>query len=236
MQVIFNKMNSKSNMLKFFKYMIALVLCLAPLAAQEGMLVEEEVVNTRFGPYYSFKAGINGGNTPMGRQNAITFNGIPDFGALIIFPLGNSPNIGVALDLGYSTFSFGTKNFDTGEKYSETFSYVAFTPSMYFGGFLLGLSVGFPVAANWGANIDIDKLNIISDIRLNYTYILKADEVGSLGVFLQASYMLTGAFKDFGGDDPLKEYIPAVTPQTLNNYYNPRVVSLSLGVNYLFNM
>jgi hypothetical protein len=223
-------------MYKILVYIIFGIISIFPSIAQDEFNEEQTSVYTRFGPYYAFKAGVNGGNTPLGRQNAVSFNGIPDFGAMLIMPIGGSENIGLGLDLGYTTFSFITKNYETGEKFTESFSYIAFAPNIYFSGFLLGLSVGFPVNADWGAKIDTDDLNIISDVRLNYTYFFKSDYIGSLGVYLQASYMLTGAFKDFSQGDPLKEYIPAVSPQVLNNNYNPRVVALSLGFTYLFNL
>lgn len=188
------------------------------------------------GTYFSFKAGVNGGNTPEGRQNGLSFNGIPDFGLIGYFPFDVEPDLGLLYDIGYNSYSFKMKSFSTDEKFTESFSYFSISARFFFTGFFLGFGINFPVRADFGATIDNSKLQTNYDVKLGWMYNVRTDEVGEFNVFVQGSYMLNGIFKDFGKDDPLKPYIPAVPPEEITNSFNPRAASLTIGINYMFNL
>jgi hypothetical protein len=201
---------------------------------------EEENVDTtiyfQIGPYFSFKGGLNGGNILQGRKNGAAFNGLPDFGVSVLLPLSHSSPLGIALDLGYSSYAFKQIGWDTPYTFTEFFSYVSVSPSIYFAGFLLGLNFGIPAVANFGSSIDVAKLNLLSEVRLTYRYTIEADDIGSLNIYVQAGYTLTGIYKNFANDDPLKLYIPPTPPNEITNFFNPRIVSGSIGMIYLFNL
>lgn len=189
-----------------------------------------------WGPYLQLKAGVNGGNIPEGRKNAVLFNGVPDFGLSIYYPLGEFYDIGLMADLGMSTYAFGQKDVINAVQYDLKFSYLTFAPYFYFQGFMAGLALGYPLMADYGAEIDTKHVAFMAELRLSGMYPLYMDESGSLNAVLHAGYMLTGVYEDFPVDDALKEIIPALPPQVHTNKYNPRVISISLGINYLFNM
>jgi hypothetical protein len=201
---------------------------------------EQEPVDTmlhfKLGPYFSFKWGLNGGNILPGRKNSFAFNGLPDFGVSSFLPLSRTAPLAVTLDIGYSSYAFKQIGWDVPYKFTEFFSYVTINPGVYFAGFLLGLNFGFPAVANFGSSIDVAKLNFLSEVRLSYRYIVKSDDIGSLFIYLQAGYLLTGVYKNFQNNDPLKQYIPPPSQTQLTDYYNPRIVSATIGLSYLFNL
>jgi hypothetical protein len=188
------------------------------------------------GPFFSFKAGVNGNYTLDGRQNRASFNGIPDFGINSYFPLSQTSLLGVSIDLAYSTYSFTFKNFHTSDKYTQSTSYVTINPMFHFYQFQIGLNFGVPVKSDISETVSTSKIRAISEIRVGFTYPLLSYDEGRLSSFIQAGYMLSGLYYDYGRDDPLKEKIPAVPPQEISNKYNPRTISCSIGLIYHFNI
>ena len=189
------------------------------------------------GPYLSAKGGINGVNTPSGRKNGVAINTVPDFGITGYYPLSRTSNLGISLDIGYSTYSYLIKVSSLDKEFTHTYSYITLSPNFAFEFLLIGFNFGFPVKANYGPEIDIDKLDAISEFRIAVNIPLLKDETGSLNIFIQAGYMLTGIYDDFENDDPLiDEGVIPRQPNRLTNEHNPRAASLLIGLNYLFNL
>lgn len=192
------------------------------------------------GPYFSLKTGVNGGHVMDGRKNGLAFNGIPDFGATCFYPLGEETDLGMTFDLGLSTYAFVIKGVVGDEVFSEytnKFSYLAFAPNLHFDGFMAGFNFGYPLFANFGDKIDANKLNMMVEFRLAYLYPVMMDDDGTLNVFAQAGYMFTGIYDNYEEDDPLLEAIPPIPEgDEPSNKYNPRAISLSIGLTYLFNL
>ncbi len=195
------------------------------------------------GPTFAWKGGTNGITTPNGRKNGFAINKIPDFGLDLYLPLSLEWNVGAYIDLCYNTHSFFMKyNYDgTAKEYRNIdrfrFSYIALAPSFTYSGFTVGLSYGIPVSADWeGAKIDADKLNNLWEVRAGWTYPLYYDEAGRLNFYINLSYALNGVYENFTEDDPLKNIVPAIPPQIITNYYNPRPAGIQIGFNFLFNL
>lgn len=199
---------------------------------------QEQVAGTQFsiGPFLSVKAGVNGGNAPMGRQNAVHFNGLPDFGASGIIFLDNDRELGLGADLSYLTLSYRIEGYDVKKNFNLKYSYIALSPFFYFRGFSFGFNFGLPVNADFDADINTSILNPIVEVRLGALIPVMQDEDGSLNIIANASYTLNGLYKDFANDDPLLANIPANPEQNFTNKFNPRVVSVSVGINYMFNL
>ena len=188
------------------------------------------------GPYFALKAGINGGLVMDGRRNGISFNGIPDFGAQFFIPASAESDLGFTIDLGYSTYSYIIEGVNVDKKYTMKYHYVTLNPNFYFHWFMIGMNFGFPASANFGESIGTDILEMMVEFKLSGMFPLMTDESGSLNLNLQAGYMLTGIYKDFAKNDPLLPYIPEVPPETISSKFNPRAVSVSLGLSYLMNL
>jgi hypothetical protein len=192
--------------------------------------------NFQVGPYLGLKAGVNGGKNLDGRKNAFSFNGIPDFGASAFYYFDQDRTLGLACDLGMSSYTFGIKNIAGNKNFTEKFSYITLNPGFYFWRFVFGFNFGIPVSGSYGSDISTSKLSPLVELRLAGVIPVFSDETGTLNVNIQGGYMLTGVFKDFGQNDPLMTEIPPVPPQMITSSFNPRVVSLSVGISYLFNI
>lgn len=190
----------------------------------------------RVGPYLQLKAGVNGGNIPDGRKNAIAFNGIPDFGATCYVPLSLDSDLAATFDLGLSTYSFSFKDVHKGDVYQQKYSYINLAMNFHLYYTMMGFNFGLPVSADMeGREIKTDNLEIMAEFRLGAIIPLMQDEDGSLNIMVYAGYMMTGIYSDFEKDDPLKNLIPEIPPQEITQKFNPRAVSISIGLNYMFN-
>ncbi len=188
------------------------------------------------GPYLSLKAGVNAGNTMDGRKNGIAFTGIPDFGAQMYYPLSVESDLGFFCDLGLSNYAYFIEGVNVGKDYTLTYRYISISPRFYFNIFTFGFAFGVPVAADFGEEINTDHLGVLAELRLAAFIPLMSDESGSLNLNIEAGYMFAGIYSDFANNDPLLEYIPAVPPKVPSSKYNPRAVSLSIGISYLMNI
>ena len=216
-------------MLKKLFFLFALLIILNDLKAEPGQLLS-------VGPFLTFKGGVNGSEVLKGRKNKVTFNSIPDFGASCFVPLNETGKLAVIVDLAYSSYSFGIKDANGTKEFTENFSYVSLSPNFYFQGFYIGFNFGMPAAADFGSTIDVGKIATLTEIRVGGKIPLYTDDTGTLNFIIQGAYMLSGVFSDFENNDPLKNEIPPIPPDKLASQYNPRVVSASLGISYLFNI
>jgi hypothetical protein len=186
------------------------------------------------GPYFAFKGGVNGSNVQEGRKNAISIYPVPDFGATAFLPLIEDYSLAVSCDVGYSAYSYSLKDGSLGTKYDFHYGYLSLSPNFYFLYFFLGFNFGYPLHADFGETIDTKDLNIMAEFRVGVTYPLIYDESVSMNIFANAGYMLTGIYKNYQKGDPLKVLVPNIPPDFTTEAYNPRPVSFSIGLNYLF--
>ncbi len=200
-----------------------------------GAQAQEDFHYRSAGPFLAFKTGVNGGYIPTGRKNSVAFNGMPDLGFTLFYPLGEESDLGLLVDLAYTTYAYGIKGVDVNYDEALKYNYITLGPSIHFNGFTAGLNFGIPVGNNFGDKLDVDKMNFMVEVRLGYYYPVLNDEDGTLNVFAQAGYMLTGIYKNFTKDDPLLKIVPPTYPERFTDKYNPRAVSLMIGLNYLLN-
>ena len=204
---------------------------------------QERYFPPALGPTVAYKGGVNGFTNPQGRKNGIAFNNIPDVGITTYIPLDLIFNLGLYLDFMYNTntflmkYNYNPNKNDYMNKDRMRFSYFSISPTFNHAGFTIGFNYGMPVSADWeGVNIATSKLNNLIEIKAGYNYPIYFDEVGRLNLFINASYALNGVYKNFKEDDPLRNVSPAIPPQIITNYYNPRPASIQIGVNFLFNL
>jgi hypothetical protein len=231
---------------KKFKWMLLLAIFVffGLYSTPEAFSQEEKYFPPSIGPTMAYCASVNGFTNPQGRKNGFALNNIPDAGITLYLPLDYIYNLGLYFDFQYTTSTYLMKYGYDGakEEYSikdrMRFSYFSISPSFSHAGFMLGFSYKIPVSADWeGVTIGKGKLENIFEIKAGYTYPLYNDEVGRLNVFLNASYALSGIYKDFKNDDPLRTIVPSTDAnQIITNYYNPRPATIQLGFSFLFNL
>ncbi len=190
------------------------------------------------GIYIGFKEGVNAVNTPDGRRNGFSFSSVPDVGIKIEYPLKLNLPISLYSELSYSNYSFiikESKSSDVIKSFKHRISYITFTPGIIFDIINVGFSFGLPLSANYGPEIDLSHINTLVEVKAGANINLYQDELGVLKFNIQAGYMLSGIFSDYGTQDPLLEILPPKKPQTITDEFNPRVVSLMVGLTFLLN-
>lgn len=184
----------------------------------------------------SLGAGINGADIPLGRKNGVTINNVPNFGITSYYPISEDAPLGLTCDLEYMTYAYQIKDVATDEIYKHKYNYLYFNPSLYFHGFQFGFGFGIPLAASWNdVDISTDKLTMMSDFRMGYSYPLFADSTGRINMYISGSYMLSTIYDDFPKNDPLDGKITPEPTNPITDFYNPRAVTLIIGFNYIFN-
>lgn len=201
----------------------------------EAKSQDEELYPLSIGPLLSGKMGINGVDTPLGRQNGLAISQLPDFGITAYFPASTYADLGALISIEYASYSFMLNDFDRDIKYQHNLQYVTFSASFYFDKFWLGFGAGLPVGANYeGIEISTDIIDMMADVRIGFMYPIYYDEDARLNLFVEGAYMLTGIFDDYPKNDPLAEVIPPFESDPITDVFNPRAASFRIGFNYLF--
>jgi len=186
------------------------------------------------GPYFGFKAGVNGQNVQLGRKNGVSLYPVPDFGVSSFLSLNEDYSLGISLDLGYSTYSYTLIDSRFNDKYNFHFAYLTLNPIFYFIYYGIGFTIGYPLNADFGESIPTENLSFIAEFNISFTYPILFDEDIAMNFFAKAGYFLTGVYKNYKEHDPLKDKIPEVPPDHTSEAFNPRPISLLIGLNYLF--
>lgn len=200
--------------------------------------------NIFLGPYVLLKVGVNGASTPQGSKSSINFNGTPDLGITAKWMFDRYSALGVVGDVGYSTYSFriGPDNANEATNASTIIfkpSYFTIVPSIYLSGFTLGVAFGIPVAYSvqsakgddMSALFLADTRDLTSpliELRVGGMIPVVKSETGTLSILIQGGYMVTGMVNG--------TYWPKYRFMFKDDGNNPKVISLGVGVNYLFNL
>lgn len=179
------------------------------------------------------KTGISVIQTPIGRQNAIEISSLPDIGIVGYYPISENAPLGILAKLDFNNYSYGMKDFGTGQVYKQSMSYISFNPSIFFKGIIFGFGFGLPISANYDGNeIDVANINALYDLRFGYSFDIFYDESARLSLSIIGSYMLKGVINDFVKNDPFKTIIPQVENYEINNSHNPRGTGITLSISY----
>lgn len=203
------------------------------------------------GAHLRLKAGVNTASIPEGEKTFTTFNGIPDFGATFYVPFDKENNIGAIFEAGYLTNSYGQRFLAAGLlpdiDATVKLNYIGISPNISLGVFSLGMELGIPVGGSISVpgfetsflgqkfttpdttvSIKSDSMAVLVGLRAGVAIPLMQDENGRLNLVILGSYALTGAVKNFSETD--------INGRPLSDSYNPKPVSLSIGVSYLFSL
>lgn len=200
-----------------------------------GLLATSAFAQTiSVGPFLMGKvSGLNTSEIPTGTKTGAAFVTMPDIGVYGQLKLPASP-ISFGLGLGLRSVSLVERLATGVDEYENVFttrlSYFAFSPTVNVGGFVLGLNYGVPVSANThfspknGSATDTDpgtsSMNPLLEVFLGGQIpLVEMRGAGSLNLLLQAGYTMSGLEKD-----------------PIDSKYNPKVVSASIGLSYLFDI
>ena len=192
-----------------------------------------------FAENYPFSAGIfalgkgsiNTADPVNGIKNAMTIVGKPDLGLNIYIPLGKENKVGASIDvawnnLSYNMYSFFNKDINTDINYS----YFTIAPSLHAYGFLIGVGYSVPLDVTTSGTLALlnyksDNLQPVIDFRIGGSIPLYSNFFGRVNLLINATYNLTGAFKE-----------DVLSTLGLTSAINPKPASIQLGVNYLFHI
>lgn len=179
------------------------------------------------------KAGINASDTPDKTKTDYNINAMPDLGVSVLYVFSKSSNTGLMLDLGYDSYSYKMKYYEANSLFDnlkETHSITRFSiaPSIYLGGFQLGVAFGMPMGyqkldINGNATKD-DKslLNTTTEVRIGALIPVYRGKTSSVNLNIRGGYMLTETFANAQ---------QTVLPLT---FHNSKIASLGLGLSYYF--
>jgi hypothetical protein len=190
------------------------------------------------GPYVTLKSGVNANSVPNGIKNGFNINPLPDFGATIYFPLSSESKFGITCDLGYTTYSYKLKwTDDPDNPWTNEFSYFTINPNLHIYGFLLGISVGFPMNANTDNNLykpfyTTDNLNTLFEVRIGGMIPIFESFFGRLNILISGGYVLSGIYKENQGWSIYRKQ----THYRLDGSNNPHPAWMSIGLSYIFNL
>ncbi|MDA3842746.1 MAG: outer membrane beta-barrel protein [Candidatus Kapabacteria bacterium] len=211
------------------------------------------------GPYMGAKATANTTYAHGRTWSGIDFNA-PSIGASFLLPFSNTGSIGFLLDLGYEPYGYTTKPYNndyvTDENtVTEKYNYFNISPSLYLGGFVIGLNIGMPMSAEaydadnddvsvldergyeipWDAEPDmVEYLATLLEIKIGGSIPLVSNEHGKLSLNIMATYALSGLYENEEVYKYAYDVIDNTSQTEAKSDLNPKPASLSLGLSYLF--
>ncbi|MFN8362041.1 MAG: hypothetical protein U0264_19205 [Candidatus Kapaibacterium sp.] len=153
-----------------------------------------------------------------------------DYGMTVNFTL-QEPHISTLFDCTYNTSSTILRYLGT--DYRSSIHYLSIAPMLDYGGFLVGINVGYPLSGSTTTGssdkrIDAEgfkDMNIKFELRLGGSIPLKKYSSGELNLVFLGNLMISGFYPEFGR--PKFALVP------YDNLTNPRIWSFSLGLNYM---
>ncbi|MBL7975527.1 MAG: hypothetical protein JNJ85_11485 [Candidatus Kapabacteria bacterium] len=204
------------------------------------------------GVYLHGKAGMKA-NVAHGYKTDVTFLSTPDFGAQLLFPFTRNGNLGFGLSIGLGNYGYVNKpesNVTDNNKVIEQYQFISIFPHFNLSGVILGLNMnsasGGTVKTAAGTEVSV----VISDTKPDYSKYLNSfneivagvsipvldESYGRLNASLLVGYALNGIYKDITSDRSY--YMFAYDDNNIlgksSSDNNPKPVSLSVGVSFLF--
>ena len=179
--------------------------------------------------------------------HGFTFSGTPDIGVSVYLPVSKKNAVGITADISLAnyqnTYTSGSDNIG----FTRTFNYLMIVPGIKFEHVTFGIGIGLPMGYHRHNNVtDLAEeekwsflqsgssisttvtgdgkagMNMIIEPRLGYSYPVMSNSDSQLNLNAQVGLMLSNVFKE--------EYYPTANLQS----YNGTMMSISLGVQYMF--
>ncbi len=177
----------------------------------------------QLGIFLTGKGCVNTVEPPQGIKNDFQLSKLPDFGLKFSYKFTGT-DTKLFADVSYlSTFmKYKLYNNPTINWINE-FHYINIGLGFEFSSFLISLNIGLPSSGKLGItqgnSIELKKndMNTMFQIRVGASIPIVQDVLGDLNFIVFADYFLVGVLKQ-------------------DSNYNPRIASLSIGLNYMFNL
>ena len=186
-------------------------------------------------------------NDAKSEVHGFTFSGTPDIGVSVYLPVSKKNAVGITADISLAnyqnTYTSGSNNIG----FTRTFNYLMIVPGIKFEHVTFGIGIGLPMGYHRHNNVtDLAEeeqwsflqsgsptpttvtgdgkagMNMIIEPRLGYSYPVMSNSDSQLNLNAQVGLMLSNVFKE--------EYYPTANLQS----YNGTMMSISLGVQYMF--
>lgn len=221
----------------FFIYQVQVMLRLALATAFCAFVATTTIVSAgelSVGATVIAKAGINT-EIPDGAKTDYNFNSLPDLNVSALYLFSRGSNTGIHLDLGYDTYSFKMRpenDLASNDKTTSISTYNNFSiaPSLYLGGFQLGVAFGIPMGyteKSVDGTIDntatikalIGDPVVTTELRLGVMIPIHNGKDSRLNFNIRGGYMLNSMHDNGFLDD---------------DDFVPRAASLGVGLSYYF--
>ena len=168
------------------------------------------------------KMGVSATTTPVGMQNALSFLEGVDASLMAYMPMSDDSRTGMFLEIGYTNTPFGIKLYQGATSYYNQ-KWLTISPVLLVSGVEIGIEFGFDafddvVDKNGMFGNTPRKPDFNVNLRIGYMYPMLTSSLGTLNFVAHGTYNVTGS--DYW-TNPDFSYTP---------------VTLSLGLNYLFNL
>jgi hypothetical protein len=182
------------------------------------------------------KAGINATETPEFTKTDYNINSMPDIGVSALYLFSNNSNTGVMLDLGYDSYSYRMRYYEAnplfdGAIMTHSVRKISIAPSLYLGGFQLGVAFGMNSGyaqldndGNTLSDNDSDVPGFTTELRVGAMIPIMRGKTSSLNLNSRGGYMLTETFTN-----AQRALNSAISPT-----HNSKIASLGLGLSYYF--
>ncbi|ROL57027.1 hypothetical protein D9V84_06280 [Bacteroidetes/Chlorobi group bacterium Naka2016] len=178
----------------------------------------------QLGVYVTGKGCINTVDPPQGIKNDFQLSKMPDIGAKFSYKFEGTTNTKIFADISYLSAYMKYKLYNNSSiNWTNEFHYINFGVGVELSSFLISLNLGIPTSGKWGVtqglsyDIETKDLSTMLQLRVGAAIPIVESELGSLNFLIHADYFLVGALSQ-------------------DSNYNPRIASLSLGLNYMFNL
>lgn len=200
----------------------------SPSGKKDTTKVSQEAYGLYAGLNVAMRAGVNT-NVPTGTKTDVDFASSPDYGLSILIPFNRTASLGLGLDVGYTNYAYISKP-ESGATDNNSircqYTYFNIFPHFYLSGFVIGASLTSSPTVDFsyknGTKITtITNSNLVSNIeaKLGFAIPVMDESFGRLNVNFLAGYTVNGLYD---------------TKYIVNSDDNPQVVSVGLGISFLF--
>jgi len=184
---------------------------------------DEQFYPLQIGTYITGKGCVNTVEPPQGIKNDFQLSKLPDFGLKFSYQFQPTSSTKVFADISYLSVYFKQKLYNNPNiNWVSELHYLNFGLGFEFSSIFLSLNLGIPTSGILGTqfgNVELkmEEISTMLQIRFGGVIPIFYNSIGSLNFLIFGDYFLVGAF-------------------TQDSNFNPRVASLSIGLNYMLNV
>ncbi|MGC9077573.1 MAG: hypothetical protein ACP5I9_02315 [Candidatus Kapaibacteriota bacterium] len=204
--------------------LIQFVFSIVSVLAQDYYWGSQTKSLSQVGVYITGKGCVNTVDPPQGVKNDFQLSKMPDLGLKFSYRFEGTSNTKIFGEISYLSAYMKYKLYNNSSvNWVNEFHYINFGVGFEFSNFLISMNLGLPSSGKWSTSLGYsnelakEDMNTMLQLRVGAIIPIVKDNTGDLNFLIHADYFLVGALSQ-------------------DSNYNPRIVSLSLGLNYMFNL